>query len=293
MRRLLLPSALAIVLIVFCLFLKFQFFSGGYRPSGPIEAGERETRAFRKEIHQLRLEKRVLKNRLQWVLSGAPEALGQMRDRAREELRQIGRAVQACPSLPDAITRSVPEGLRATTKKIIPDQAFFDLLGIPLQGEDQYHLGLVYFYQRRFEEALQSVRQALEEMPESHSLSLVEGLIYHCLGENEQAVTSYERALKRKADFYQAWNKKGNALIQLRRYGEAREAYTEALRLNQDYAPVWYNRARLSLIEGMKKEALSDLRRAFEIDRTLKKIARGDDSFQAVWEHDAFKKLVK
>ncbi|MGB8700825.1 MAG: tetratricopeptide repeat protein, partial [Thermosynechococcaceae cyanobacterium] len=58
----------------------------------------------------------------------------------------------------------------------------------------------------------------------------------------EDAVASYDEALKIKPDYYQAWYGRGWAFYQLGRYEEAIASYDKALQFKPDYSNAWFNR---------------------------------------------------
>jgi tetratricopeptide (TPR) repeat protein len=51
----------------------------------------------------------------------------------------------------------------------------------------------------------------------------------------EDAIASYNRAVRYKADHYESWYNKGNALFNLKRYEEAIASYDQAIRFKSDY----------------------------------------------------------
>ncbi|MEH2159366.1 tetratricopeptide repeat protein, partial [Nostoc sp.] len=68
------------------------------------------------------------------------------------------------------------------------------------------------------------------------------------LGHNEEAIASYDQALKIKPDYHQAWYNRGYALGNLGRTEEAIASYDQALKIKPDYHQAWYNR-RIAVIK--------------------------------------------
>ena len=62
------------------------------------------------------------------------------------------------------------------------------------------------------------------------------------LGRNEEAIASYDKALKIKPDYHLAWNGRGNALEKLGRYEEAIASYDKALKIKPDFHDARNNR---------------------------------------------------
>ncbi|NJM28006.1 MAG: tetratricopeptide repeat protein [Pseudanabaena sp. RU_4_16] len=61
-------------------------------------------------------------------------------------------------------------------------------------------------------------------------------------GRYEEALLSFDRVLKIKPDFYEAWRSRGNALRKLRRYAEALVSYDRAVEIKPNYAEAWSDR---------------------------------------------------
>ena len=81
--------------------------------------------------------------------------------------------------------------------------------------------------------------------------------------------------------------------MQLDRYEQALGAFDETIRLDPADALAHYNRACSYSLLGMRDEALRDLRRAIELDGTLRQTARTDDDLADLQGHPAFDELVQ
>ena len=68
------------------------------------------------------------------------------------------------------------------------------------------------------------------------------GLALDKLGRYQEAVDSYEKALKIDPGYVKAWNNKGLALDKLGRYQEAVDSYERALSIDPNDATVWHNK---------------------------------------------------
>ena len=85
-------------------------------------------------------------------------------------------------------------------------------------------------------------------------------------GRDEEALTTYERALSRGPKLPGVWRNKGLALLRLKRYEDALVAFERALTLNPYYEPAWYLKG-LTLIELERhEEALTALGKVLEIN---------------------------
>jgi len=81
----------------------------------------------------------------------------------------------------------------------------------------------------------------------------------------EEAIASYDKAIKFKPDYYEAWNNRAKALDDLERYEEAIASYDKSLEIKSDYATAWKNRGWLVYGLGRYEEALADYDKALEI----------------------------
>src|SRR5947208_1517073 len=69
--------------------------------------------------------------------------------------------------------------------------------------------------------------------------SYSEGAILGALGRYEEAIKSYEEAIRIKPDYFDAWYTKGNTLGNLGRYEEAIESFEQAIRIKPDDVEAW------------------------------------------------------
>jgi superkiller protein 3 len=98
--------------------------------------------------------------------------------------------------------------------------------------------------QKRLQQ-LTEIRAYLSESPDperSSQLWLEKGLIHAVNNQLEEAIISYDHALKLKSDLHEAWNNRGIALGNLGRLEEEISAYDNALKIKPDYYQARYNR---------------------------------------------------
>lgn len=116
----------------------------------------------------------------------------------------------------------------------------------------------------------------------------------HIGSESEQdkrALQTLDKAVRLKLDLAEIWNRKGEVFVGLRHYDDAKGAFNIATRIKPKIAPAWYNLASLYSIEGEKKEALANLKKAIKIDPNFKKKAKEDMNFKTLLSDEDFKKL--
>ncbi|MDB9513390.1 tetratricopeptide repeat protein, partial [Kamptonema animale CS-326] len=62
------------------------------------------------------------------------------------------------------------------------------------------------------------------------------------LGRNEEAISSFDKAIEFKPDFHEAWYNRGGVLVNLERFKEAIASYDKAIEFKPDFHEAWYNR---------------------------------------------------
>ena len=102
------------------------------------------------------------------------------------------------------------------------------------------NLGMAYFELGQTEQAIATYQEALRIRP-APELWFNLGVSYDKLGQTEQAITHYRAALWIKPDYVDAWNNLGVAYHNLGLLQQATLSYREALRFKPDYAEAWNN----------------------------------------------------
>jgi tetratricopeptide (TPR) repeat protein len=144
------------------------------------------------------------------------------------------------------------------------------LIEEPYQSEEE-KADLLFEQARLFEisgfneEAISSYDKALQVKPDKHGFWYNRGIALGELGRYEEAIASYDRALKVKPDKHAAWYNRGIALGELGRYEEAIASYDRALKIKPDKHAAWNNRG-IALGElGRYEEAIASYDRALKI----------------------------
>ncbi|MBD2040669.1 serine/threonine-protein kinase [Microcoleus sp. FACHB-672] len=91
----------------------------------------------------------------------------------------------------------------------------------------------------------------------------------------EEALESYTKAIKIKPDYAEAWKDKANALSSLKQQKEALEAYEKAIQIKPDYLEAWLGRSYV--LDNLKRyeEAIASLDEALKIQPTYSEAWNG------------------
>lgn len=89
-----------------------------------------------------------------------------------------------------------------------------------------------------------------------------QGVAYHELGQDQQAIKDYNEAIRQEPDNASAYSNRGVAYHKLGQYQQAIEDYNEAIRREPDDALAYYNRGITYLRQGNNKLGCSDAQKA-------------------------------
>jgi tetratricopeptide (TPR) repeat protein len=112
--------------------------------------------------------------------------------------------------------------------------------------------------QGKREEAVSMLLKAGDTDPENPRVWNLLGSLYNDLGSNE-AVKSYEQAIKLNAEYYLAFRGLGNYYLKKKDYSRAEEYYSKAIEINPHrFGPVYKNRGVARLEAGNRQGAARD-----------------------------------
>jgi tetratricopeptide (TPR) repeat protein len=115
------------------------------------------------------------------------------------------------------------------------------------------------------EEAIVSFDQAVKFKPNFHEAWSNRGIVLKLLGKLEEAIASFDQSLKFEPNFYEVWNNRGVALNDLGKLEEAITAFDKSLILNPNFHEAWNNRGLALNDLGRYKEARVSFERALTI----------------------------
>jgi len=111
-----------------------------------------------------------------------------------------------------------------------------------LMANDYAKQGDNFFMEGRYQEAIASYEKALKIHPEMADTWNNRGVVLTRLQKYEDAIASYDRALQIRPEYPDAWNNRGVCLLELQQYQEAIVSYEQAIKVKPDYADAWNNR---------------------------------------------------
>ena len=92
-------------------------------------------------------------------------------------------------------------------------------------------------------------------------------------GEVQRAVEFFNKAINLDEDFFPAWNNKGIALLELKKYEQALDCFEQVIRINSLDRMVWYNKGYTLFMLKKYDESVT----AF--DNFLYTYSKDDDEF--------------
>lgn len=123
---------------------------------------------------------------------------------------------------------------------------------------------IALYRNRRWHEALQGCREMLASEPQQPDILALAGIISIQIGQPEEAVSYFEKALALKRDFAEAHYNLGNALLLLGRAAAAVESFRRAAELRPDLAAIHNNLGNALQALGSWKEAAQAYRNALQ-----------------------------
>ncbi|WP_287128148.1 tetratricopeptide repeat protein [Candidatus Cyanaurora vandensis] len=146
----------------------------------------------------------------------------------------------------------------------------------------------------RYEEAISSYDQAIKYKPDKHEAWNNRGIALDKLGRYEEAISSYDQAIKYKPDLHEAWYNRGNALDELGRYEEAISSYDQAIKYKPDYHEAWYNMACCYALQGKVPQVIQSLNQAITMNpNRYLNLLKTDSDFDVVRQDERFQVFLR
>lgn len=177
------------------------------------------------------------------------------------------------------------------------------------------------------EEAIETLNQMSKQYPKNSAIIFWRMFLEAEHGQNEAAMKDVDYLIKLQPDSAVNWVVKGQICAEMKQFEEASKAFDKATKLDPKRPDVWgmkagtlaklgkfdealvsankgvelmpasfvgiYNRACIYSLKGDKAKALSDLKKAIEINPSIKQHARTDEDFISLFDDEDFKNLTK
>ena len=127
------------------------------------------------------------------------------------------------------------------------------------QKRDLYKRGINYMSNEKFQDAVRSFDLALRIDPQYVDAWIKRGYAHFHLAEYPVAIRSYDRALEIDVNNAEAWNMKGLAYYKMKNYDKAIECCEKAIDIDPNDGMSWYNRACYLSLSGKIDEGLDAL----------------------------------
>ena len=95
-----------------------------------------------------------------------------------------------------------------------------------------------------------------------------------------------------KPDYPEAWNNRGVALGNLGRFEQAIASYDQAIKINSNYANAYYNKACCYGLQNNVELAIENLQRAINLDVKYQDLAKTDKDFEQIRGDERFQSLL-
>jgi tetratricopeptide (TPR) repeat protein len=173
----------------------------------------------------------------------------------------------------------------------IPEEKILDQRDF--QKYDLYKKGINSMSNEKFEDAVRSFELALRLDSKFVDAWIKKGYCQFHLGEYNSAIISYEKALEVDINNVEPWNLKGLAYYKLRNYEKAIASCEKAIDVNPNDAMVWYNYACYLVLSGRIDEGLEALKRSIEIDINYARKSVRDRDFESARAEEGFKRIIE
>ncbi|HEY7227999.1 MAG TPA: tetratricopeptide repeat protein [Nitrososphaeraceae archaeon] len=161
------------------------------------------------------------------------------------------------------------------------------------QVRDLYKKGVNYMSSEKLNEAIRSFELALRLDPKFVDAWIKKGYAHFHLGDYSFAISSFDMALDIDPGNHEAWNLKGLAYYKMNNYTKAIECCTKALDANPSDGLVWYNYACYLTLDGKVDDGMEALKRAIEIDISHAKKAVRDRDFENARAEEGFMRIFE
>ncbi|MDP2887626.1 MAG: tetratricopeptide repeat protein [Bacteroidota bacterium] len=143
------------------------------------------------------------------------------------------------------------------------------------------------------EAAMKDVDYLIRLQPDSAVNWVAKGQIHAEMKQFEEASKAFDKATKLDPKRPDVWGMKAGTLAKLGKYDEALLSANKGIELMPASFVGIYNRACVYSLKGDKANALADLKKAIELNPSIKRHAQTDEDFKSLWDDEDFKNTTK
>ncbi|MDZ8227880.1 MULTISPECIES: tetratricopeptide repeat protein [unclassified Nostoc] len=141
----------------------------------------------------------------------------------------------------------VPLDLAFIAGRIFSQSSQYLVIGIILllwifrdKNQDLQRQGDQLFSSQKYEQAITCYNKIVKKQPKNADAWYWRGYALYFLNKHEEAIASFDQAIQIQPDYAKAWFRRGYSLYCLQRYAEAITAYEKALLIKSDDSEIWY-----------------------------------------------------
>jgi len=156
-----------------------------------------------------------------------------------------------------------------------------------------YRKGVSKMSEEKFEEAIKTFDFALRIDPYFVDAIIKKGYSHFNLNEYNLALTFYDQALEININNPEVWDLKGLVYYKTKNYDKAISCCEKAIDMNPNIAMTWYNYACYLTLDGRIPQGMEALKKSIELDITnAKKAVKDKDFINARMEED-YKRIIE
>ncbi len=156
-----------------------------------------------------------------------------------------------------------------------------------------YNKGVAKMSEEKFEEAIKTFDLALRIDPHFIDAIIKKGYSHFNLREYNLALTFYDQALEININDPEIWNLKGLVYYKTKSYDKAIKCCEKAIDLNPNISMTWYNYACYLTLSGNISEGMEALKKSIELDISNAKRAVKDKDFIAAHMEEDYKRIIE
>jgi tetratricopeptide (TPR) repeat protein len=161
------------------------------------------------------------------------------------------------------------------------------------QKRDLYNKGVAHMSNDKMQDAVRSFELAIRIDPNYVDAWIKKGYAHFHMGEYTVAISCYDRALEIDVNNADAWNLKGLAYYKMKNYPKAIECCEKAIDIDPNDHMAWYNRACYLTLSNRVDEGLDALKRSIEIEISNARKAVRDRDFENARAEEGYRRIIE